>query len=539
MSPLWLLIRLQMGGWLRFVGKGLATPRGALLAIFGLGMLVLWVTALLASPDAATLSPQGVPRYGPAMLILFCVASVVFSPHDRGLYFSPAEVQLLFPAPFTRRQLVAYKVALVLLGSLPTALIMGVAVRIRHGWFPAAAIGLFNLIVFMQLFSLALGVFGAWLGAAMHTRLRVAVGAGVGVAAALGVAALGVFNGWDGQAMGHAVLDSTAWAVISSPVESFFAAMVARSWADLWLPALSGLCVNVLVLTALFWMDVNYLESAAASSADLYARLMRAQGKAVNVEVQGDKERTRRWGLPMFPYLGGVGPVVWRQMMTAWRSPGRFLLMLAILGGMLAAPLMARPAGEDRWGTAVLLVGVVAWVSVFLSVLVPFDFRGDIDRMGTLKTLPVVPWRLALGQTLAPAFVLTLVQWGAMGSLMAASPGQRLLLAQGMAFAPAFSFYMVALDNLLFLFFPVRVQASAPGDFQAVGRNVLLSLGKFMGLTVPLVALGLGVAVGALSGSGWLGVAVADLLTLAAGGAVVALSGLAFGWFDVGRDTPA
>lgn len=538
MSPLWLLIRLQLGGWLRFVAKGLATPRGAILAALGMGMLLMWLAALLSSPDAGAMAAEGVPRYGPAFLILFCVASVVFSPHDRGLYFSPAEVQWLFPAPFTRRQLVAYKVVLALLGSLPTALILGVAVRVRQGWLPAVAIGMFLLISFVQIFSLALGVFGAWMGAALHTRLRVGVGLLTLALVGGGLAWLGVRTGWDGQEMARLVLDSSAWRAVTYPVESFFAAMVARGWESLWLPALIGLGVNLLLLAALFAFDANYLESAAAASAHLYARMQRAQGKKVTVEVSGT-ERRRRWGLPMLPYLGGVGPVAWRQLTTAWRSPGRFLLLLAILGGVLAAPLMGGSMGDERPEMTGLVLGMGLWLSMFLSVLVPFDFRGDIDRMGLLKTLPVAPWRLALGQTVAPTLLLTLVHWCVLGALMAVTPGRRELLGQCLVFAPAFNFYMVALDNLLFLFFPVRVQASTPGDFQAVGRNVLLSLGKLMGLLVPLVAVGIGALIAAVAGSWWLWALIAAPLTVGVGTALVALAGLAFTWYDVGRDAPA
>jgi len=204
----------------------------------------------------------------------------------------------------------------------------------------------------------------------------------------------------------------------------------------------------------------------------------------------------------------------------------------------MAAPMLAAPARQEGALVGGLVMAGV-WVSVFLSVLVPFDFRGDIDRMGTLKTLPVVPWRLALGQVLAPALILTLVLWAALAALALAVAEQRLFLSLCMAYAPAFTFYLVAMDNLLFLFFPVRVQASTPGDFQAIGRNVLLSVCKILSLAVPGMAIGVGALAAFLLDASWLWVAVAAPLTLAAGGLAVALAGVAFGWYDVGRDTPA
>jgi hypothetical protein len=82
--------------------------------------------------------------------------------------------------------------------------------------------------------------------------------------------------------------------------------------------------------------------------------------------------------------------------------------------------------------------------------------------------------------------------------------------------------------------------AATPGDFQALGRNVLLSLGKVIGMGVIALAAGTVGAVGAiLSGSVWVGVAAAWPVVVVSGAALVPLVAVAFVWFDVGRDTPA
>lgn len=187
-----------------------------------------------------------------------------------------------------------------------------------------------------------------------------------------------------------------------------------------------------------------------------------------------------------------------------------------------------------------VMVGLGGWVSVFLTSLVPFDFRGDIDRLGTLKTLPIAPWRLALGQLLTPTLLLTLIQWLILSVALVISPPPTLHALAVAAYVPVFSFLVIALENLLFLFFPVRVMAATPGDFQALGRNVLLTMGKMLGLAVVGGSAAMaGVLTWLITGNPWAGVAAAWPVLAAAGIVLVPLCGLAFRWFDVGRDTPA
>ena len=532
------LVGLQFWGWLRFLRDNLKTVRGALLGSLGLGMLAVWLLTVLALPGSSALPQADMARFGPAFLLLYCVATVLFSPHDRSIYFTPAEVQFLFSGPFSRRQILAYKVFLTLIVSLPTSFILGVALRVRHGWLPAVAIGWFMLIVFLQLFTLVLGLAGTAIGATLHTRGRRIGGVLLGLAAALAAVLAGNAAGWDMPRMADAVLGSRAWQAIVWPVRAFFDALVAqRWWPDLLVPALAGLALDAALLVALFALDVRFEEASAASSAAVYARILRAQGKQANVEPQAGKERRRRRGLPMLPWMGGVGPVLWRQLMTAWRAPGRLSLLLLLMAGMVAAPLGAARGGEaDLLG--VLLMATV-WLTLFLPVLVPFDFRGDIDRMAALKTLPLPAWRLALGQMLAPTLLMTLVLWGVLGALLAAKPGSALLLASCAGYAPAFCFYQIALDNLAFLLFPVRLHAATPGDFQAVGRNILLMLAKLAGLAVPAILVGVGVLAGSLAKLPWLWLTVAGPLTLAAGAMLVLMAGLAFDAYEAGRNAPA
>src|SRR5262249_16376430 len=110
--------------------------------------------------------------------------------------------------------------------------------------------------------------------------------------------------------------------------------------------------------------------------------------------------------------------------------------------------------------------------------------------------LPLPSWALVLGQLTAPVLLLGLIQaglvvfvalvWGGIGLWGVAVVG--LLLPV--------NFLMLAIDNLLFLVFPARLTPPVAGDFQAVGRQMLLLLAK---LTVRGVACAVAAVVGLLA----------------------------------------
>ena len=78
---------------------------------------------------------------------------------------------------------------------------------------------------------------------------------------------------------------------------------------------------------------------------------------------------------------------------------------------VLASSQAMNPPLGTASAPAGLAGGFVLLTTVFLTAMLPFDFRGDVDRMAYLKTLPLPPWRLAVGQVVAPVLIVTLLQW--------------------------------------------------------------------------------------------------------------------------------
>jgi ABC-2 type transport system permease protein len=540
-NALWLLIGLQMGGWLRYLGRSLRTVKGVLLALVGVAVFLPWLLSPLLIGARSEVPPEQVRLFGPAVLVLYCFLNVLASSGERTIYFTPAEVAFLFPGPFSRREVLGYKIASSLLIGLPMALLMSIFLHIYARWFPAAFVGLLLIYVFMQLFSMALSLVATSVGARLYTRGRKVV---LGVLVLFGLGALaqaGVFApGTEPRELFAEVAQTPVWQTATLPLRWFFDAFLAeRLWPDLAVSALLALVVDMALLGVVLLLDTQYLETAAAASARVYARIqrMRRAGLAGDAPSAGGIVRL---SLPDFPWWGGIGPTLWRQLTTAMRGLGRLAVVLGILGVILAPVLRSAP-GEEGQAVPTAVVSMLVWLTVFLTALVPFDFRGDLDRMAFLKTLPLPAWRLAVGQLLTPVLFFTLMQWLILVAALYLTSVSAFWVGVLAVYLPPVNFLLFALENLLFLLFPTRLSAATPGDFQSLGRNVLFWLAKLAGMfLVTVVAVVVG-AVVYLVTDGNLPAACAAAWPVVAlsGAALVPLVALAFRAFDVGRDTPA
>jgi hypothetical protein len=563
---LWLLIGLQTRGWVRKAWRSLATLKGALLILFGLGIFVLWLLLLFLAPrGAGATPPENLLRFGPVVFLIYCAMTVLFSKGERAIYFNPGEVNFLFPGPFTRRQLLAYKLIENTLRGLLPVLLMSVLfylVNVRDRWYLACFLGLFLASLFLQLFTMSVNLLAITLGASAYTRGRkLLLGLLVVVLAVAALQAGRLAGPVGARALFERIEGSVVWQTIATPLRWFVHLFLVEpgDWLDLArYSALSGCVIAVFVLLV-FGLDAQYLEAAATASERIYTQLQRMRrGEASGLRLSGGSDKARV-SLPAFPWWGGIGPVAWRQTLTAFRSLGRLALLVCILGAILAGPLIAESEGNRQNREVmgpVVAVGVLVYLSLLMTALVPFDFRGDLDRMEVLKSLPLPAWRVAVGQLLVPVALISLIQLLVLVAVQIVWGEVILAMVVVMAFAPPLNFLVFGVDNLTFLWFPSRLMASNPGDFQAMGRNMLFLIIKML-VVLGAALLGAGFGLGAylltggriLPSSGGsleltggspevaLVVVWAAVTGFAAG--LIPLLALAFDAFDVSRDIPA
>jgi ABC-2 type transport system permease protein len=532
----------------RRLGRMLRTVKGALLTLFVAVLFAFWVFSLVvaafvrpATERAGT--PELARMYGPMALLAYCLLLLALPSSERMIAFTPAEINFLFPAPFSRRQLIGYKMTVIALKTASGTLLLSILFLQYAHSFIAAYIGLLLTAMFIQFLMMALALVAATVGALAYGRGRRWLLALLGVAVAAGALFLRRHQ-WDRAGLILLIPELSRAPVISvilAPFRWFIEAFTAEHlWPDLVL--WSGLClaVNAVAVLLIMTLDAQYLETAAAASERVYVRLQRLRrGGLASAWASASKAR---FSLPSFPWCGGVGPIAWRQMLAAVRGLRGLLIFLVIVSSMAGWPLLLSPS-DDRTDSArtIAAASAILTMSVFmLPMLLTFDFRGDVDRIDVLKSLPIAPSRLVIGQLITPVLFASAVQLILLAILQVALGGLGKILPILAAFLLPFNFLFFGLENLLFLLFPTRMTPATPGDLQAMGRTMFSVFVKFlcMGLVAGVIALCatlvyflLGERLAPALGCAW-------LLSAGADAALVPALVLAFRKFDVSVDTP-
>lgn len=542
------LLRLKWRGAFRRVGRNLKTVRGALLFAFGLIMVSLWLGPSIYSSiragrasDSESIAKMRELAYASAPLALLAMTliSATFSAGQKGIQFTPSEVDFLFSGPFTRRQLLAYKLLSTLPALLLIAAMFSVFMRLFAGLWVSGFVALFLLLMFMQLFTMAFVLIGMTSARFASTLGRkIALGIVLALAAlALGQALLAVRpNDWN-EALDvlNRFGESAAGRVVTAP----FIVLVRAYAAERIFPDLVGwgaiaLAMNLSLVGLVMWLDVNYLEGAAALSQKLYARLSKMrEGGGIAAPIH---QRQARLRLPMFPALGGAGPLVWRQSTRAIRS-SRSLLFIVLIA-TIPLYIVGRQGGEQ---IAFSLGPAVLWMGVILAMMLPYGFRADLDRMETLKSIPIRPLAVALGELGTPVLILTFMELILLLVLTAAQGLPWWWYPLLLAFIPLLNLVLLEVENFVFLLYPLRMAPATPGDFQFMARNMLFFIIKFLVLFACAVpAAGVGAAVFFLAGRSMVALAAALWIALAVEGCLGLICvAWAFNRFDPSRDVPA
>ena len=540
-----LLMKLRFFALVRRWKKTLSRPKGIVLAVVTASIFVPWFFSIFLTARLDVKPPlEQIRRFAPLGVFAFTIASLLFSMGEQSLYYTPAEVTFLFAGPYRKRQILGYKLFTTVLLSLVSAAFFTLMSRMVSPRLVSAFVGSFVLILFLQALQMVVGLAANTLGALAWNRGRRVVLAVVVVLVGLAIVSVGRELGGSGplEALKRVERSPVTWVVLT-PFRWFVLAFTAeRVWPDLARWAALGLAVDGILLASIFALDASYLEAASTSSARRFAKLQRIGAGGGSVRSSGTRKVGRfQFRPPNPPWWGGVGPNFWRQMTGALGDPGRMLGVVAML--LMTPIIMIAVAPRDpRQAESLPYVCMAtnAWMSIVLSVLMPYDFRGDVDVMEGLKSLPIPANRLALGQLLTPTLIATAAQAIAMIAAIAGLGGPRLVTWSFLAFLLPVNFLFFAIENLLFLWYPSRIVAGQ-FDVMAVGRQVLFMLAKVVGLGIGLgLAALIGVGVYFAAGRSFPPALVASWIAMSAFAlAIIPLVGHAFSRFDVAGDIPA
>lgn len=545
MNPGLRLLALRLArGRLRLIGRRMRTVRGALsiggtvLFLLGFAALQVWRAADSVS-RAAGPSPETLRTLVPAMVTVLTLVAAV---SERGLYFTPPETGFLFPAPVGRRELLLYN----LWTRLGIQVLSGIWVSLfSAGYAPLPAAGVAAVMlafVFMYVAAQALALGAAAAESYFSPAVRRLVRTGL-IAIVLLVTASAAMSAAPGTA-GHrfrALLESPAVRAISLPARplgELFAATSAGA-ALVWGVASAALVAVAVGLVLSF--DVAFTERSLTVGRRVQQRLSRVLSTNAGAEGVERKSRFRPRALRP-PLPAGAATLAWRQATELLRTPRALISplifgavwLVAMFGGMHAAE-GDLDASRTSAITSALLMPVI-----FGNPL-PFDFRRDLDRLPYLRSLPLKPFTIAVGEIFTAAVFFAifemLVLLGATlltgGAIPRAWLGAAAVLVLPVAWSGA------AVENLLFLFLPYRVGPDGRAGTQFLGKALLLVVLKLVTLGILFV----------LGGAAWWGVRLvtsSDVLAIAAAAVAMAIPSIPLTWlvgrtfsrFDLTRDAP-
>ena len=276
-----LLLRLQVRARWRRVGRGSKTLKGKLYLAAMIVMFSVWLGPTLAATffmrrsDFVDQSAPLVQALLPSSLLLYCIITLIATGSESGIAFQPAEVDLLFPAPFRRRELLLYRLTGLALGLLFTSLMFSIFLLSHVRFWAFGFIGIALAFVFIQLVPIVLTLCIAIVGERAYTRGRRLVLIVLAALIAAGIGEVAVRRVEGGVVEYAKNFRSTELGrCLLAPFEVFSRTMT----ADIFFPDFLGWGAGsfwMRLLGLVLRLDANFLESSIAASQKLYQKIER------------------------------------------------------------------------------------------------------------------------------------------------------------------------------------------------------------------------------------------------------------------------
>jgi hypothetical protein len=344
-----------------------------------------------------------------AFFVLFPILLAWALPDQQGgLVFSEAEIQFLFAAPVSRRQLLIYKI----LRQQPPILISALAMSF-FGFGSSRFIGLWLSFVTLSIYFTMTGLARARLklaGIGFLWRLLFVVAAIAG----LGAMIIHAFTG-----MPHLTrYDPSVFHILDQPLRTpafriilfipriFAAAVLPTSLTQLALACAALVVLAYVLLETAAQLNVSFEDAAihAAKKKESYVERMRGFRS-------GRRVMFRRMP-PPFRLPANPSPelaILWKNLIATVRISILFMVVVLIVFSVLLGESIFMPAGV-RGFTAILALGICCVFPLFATNILTQDLRLDLQRIEILKSYPISGERLVAAEIAAPLVVMSAVE---------------------------------------------------------------------------------------------------------------------------------
>lgn len=241
--------------------------------------------------------------------------------------------------------------------------------------------------------------------------------------------------------------------------------------------------------------------------------------------------------------LRGAGSIAWRQFLGAYHYKSTLAVSLGVPVLLCCLPLFANHGPFQM--TLHLVAGLVFYSFLLLPPALMLDFRRDVNRLDVLKSLPISPLAVTVGQLAIPVTLCALFHWSVLGiAALCGSISWVQMMAAAVLLLPV-CVLIFALENMIFMVSPYRRNQEGLDMFLRTiltftAKGILFALGLAIALVWAFVCRNIGdqFQEANLIGGLLFGLGAWGLVTLAAILSTKALANL-YGNFDPSHDLPA
>lgn len=485
------LLRSQTTGMLRRLTTALKSPRKRFLSLVAIILGVVWLSQATASilfREAA--DPEAIKLWIPLGLFLYTcwhLFRLATRPVEAPFSWTPAEKEFVLAAPLTQQQQITYRMlsvasaafvkascfCLLMLPDLPNwwcgfiGMLLGLSfvdlIRVTAELF-VYSLNRKGLLVFRALV----------IGAALTVGLIALVRCLLSTAASSELASPGALEFFRHMYREVIVVaQSSVGDWLTAPFRVFATVTLSGPGSPGWWMALAGGAVMVTAMLACVYGVDQWMRNQVAQRELAQLSVVR---KRQTQSARFSKVAPQRW-VPLRFY--GVGSLAWRQLLGArnyWQSVSIAMVLPIFLSCL---PLVAQ---HDPSTMLLHIVGASLFYSFLLlpSALI-LDFRRDINRMPVLKSLPLAPLGIVLGQLAAPVAICWSFQASVL--LIAAAAGKVVFWQAALAWVlmlPA-TVLIFAIENYIFLLSPFKRNKEG---FDVFLRTILTFTGKCVGFVL-------------------------------------------------------
>ena len=494
------LLRFQTRAKFSRLFASFRNPRKKVLSIVAVLLGLMWLSQTILSVlfrEAA--DPEKIGFWLPLGLLIYSIWHLikistrqVVEPFE----WTSAEKEFVIAAPVTRTQQITYRLTTIATAALAKAVCFSVLMSPDISVWYAGFFGMLLGLAFVDLVRVLFELFFYGLGKVGRRVCQVVVLAGVG----------GCFL----YAISNCLMAQTASSDLSSPgallfFKNFVAEITSLAQtqigqylmapfavfsrfvlspeinASLFKNMLLAVGLNGFAVAAVYGLD-RWLQRRCHKKEVANLKTAIAQ-KAIDAASE-TKPSNRKIRVPA--RLGGAGSLLWRQLLGVKNYRGTVAFSLTVPVLLSCLPLLANHS------VGAMLLNLVASMVFYSFLLLPsaliLDYRRDINRMAVLKSLPVSPLAMTIGQLAVPVLMCCLFQTVVLG--IGAASGKVVLwqaMLAGVMLVPV-NVLIFAAENYIFMLAPY--QRNKEG-FDVFLRTILTFTAKGLcfGLAVGLTLL--------------------------------------------------